>query len=92
MDTSGMSGMRRRALLACGSALGAALFGLHNPAVAEPAPETKRLRLVHAPFICMAPQYLAEELLAGKGSPTGSTCRSVRARRASTRSSKDAST
>jgi len=67
MDTSGMSGMRRRALLACGSALGAALFGLHNPAVAEPAPETKRLRLVHAPFICMAPQYLAEELLAGEG-------------------------
>jgi NitT/TauT family transport system substrate-binding protein len=68
MDTSEIS-MGRRAFLARGSALGAAgLFGLHRFAGAlEPAPETKRIRLVHAPFICLAPQYLAEDLLAGEG-------------------------
>src|SRR5919109_363489 len=32
-------------------------------AAAEPPPETTTIRLVHAPSICTAPQYLAEEFL-----------------------------
>ena len=34
---------------------------------AEPPPETTRIRLVHTPAICFAPQYLAEELLRLEG-------------------------
>jgi NitT/TauT family transport system substrate-binding protein len=51
------------------SALGAAgLFGLQcSPAAAEPPLETTRIRLAHAPFICIAPQYLAEEFLGLEG-------------------------
>ena len=40
------------------------LFGYDmRLAVAEPPPETTKIRLVHEPAICLAPQYLAEELL-----------------------------
>jgi NitT/TauT family transport system substrate-binding protein len=46
----------------------AGLLGLHSRrARAEPPPETTRVRLVHAPFICLAPQYLAEEFLRLEG-------------------------
>jgi len=41
----------------------AALLGLPQSARAEPPPETKKIRLIHAPAICLAPQYIAEELL-----------------------------
>jgi len=34
---------------------------------AEPPPEVKQIRLVHAPAICLSPQYLAEELLRLEG-------------------------
>jgi NitT/TauT family transport system substrate-binding protein len=34
---------------------------------AEPPPETRKIRLVHVPAICLAPQYLAEELLRLEG-------------------------
>jgi len=59
----------RREFLARTSALGAAsLLGLHGaPAGAEPPPETTRIRLAHAPFICIAPQYLAEEFFPLEG-------------------------
>jgi NitT/TauT family transport system substrate-binding protein len=59
----------RREFLTRTSALGAAsLLGLHyRSAAAEPPPETTRIRFVHAPFICVAPQYLAEELLPLEG-------------------------
>ena len=54
----------RRVFLARASALSAAtFFGLPRPALAEPAPETTTIRLAHTPAICLAPQYLAEELL-----------------------------
>jgi NitT/TauT family transport system substrate-binding protein len=44
------------------------LLGLTpGPVAAEPPPETTRIRLVKAPGICRAPQYLAEELLGGEG-------------------------
>jgi NitT/TauT family transport system substrate-binding protein len=54
----------------CGASLAgtAAVFGFAaDPAAAEPAPETKRLRLVQIPTICQAPQYVAEEFLRGEG-------------------------
>jgi len=59
----------RRAFLAHTSALGATvLLGLyHRTAAAEPPPETTKVRLVHSPFICTAPQYLAEEFLPMEG-------------------------
>lgn len=46
----------------------AGLFGLYaESAVAEPPPETKKIRLIHAPAICLSPMYLAEELLRIEG-------------------------
>jgi len=55
----------RRHFLAGTGALGtAALLGLHGRvAAADPPPEIKKIRLLHVPAICHAPQYLAEELL-----------------------------
>jgi NitT/TauT family transport system substrate-binding protein len=43
------------------------MLGLNRPASAEPPPETKKIRLVKVPAICLAPQYLAEELLRLEG-------------------------
>jgi NitT/TauT family transport system substrate-binding protein len=54
----------------CGASLAgtAAVLGFAaESAVAEPAPETTRLRLVQIPTICQAPQYVAEEFLRGEG-------------------------
>ena len=45
----------------------AGLFGLDAPAAAEPPPETTRLKLLKFPSLCLAPQYVAEELLRGEG-------------------------
>ena len=45
-------------------ALGAAsLLALPRTAAAEPLPEVKKIRLLHAPAICLAPQYVDQELL-----------------------------
>ena len=58
----------RRDFLTGASAVGAgALLGISRPALAEPPPETTRIRFLHGPFICTAPQYLAEELLPLEG-------------------------
>ena len=59
----------RREFLRRISALGSAgLLGLHpRLAAAEAPPETTRIRLAHSPFICLAPQYLAEEFLRLEG-------------------------
>ena len=58
----------RRQFLESTSVLGAAsLLGYSRIAAAEPPPETKKIRLVHFPAICIAPQYLAEELLRLEG-------------------------
>jgi NitT/TauT family transport system substrate-binding protein len=69
MNASGLSALGRRDLLARTLALGAAgLNGLTSPAAAaDPPPETTRVRLVHAPFICLAPQYLAAEFSRSEG-------------------------
>lgn len=38
-----------------------------RPAAAEPPPETTRIRIIDSSSICVAPQYLAEELLRVEG-------------------------
>ena len=46
----------------------AGLVGMRPRSVAaEPALETKRIRIAQLPAICLAPQYVAEELLHGEG-------------------------
>jgi NitT/TauT family transport system substrate-binding protein len=58
----------RRSFLAKTSAVGvASLLGLPRAAMSEPPPETRRIRLVHDPAICLAPQYLAEDFLRLEG-------------------------
>ena len=63
MDTT------RRKLLARTGALGASgLLGLHHTSfAAEPAPETRTVRFCHSPSICVAPQYIAGDLLRMEG-------------------------
>jgi NitT/TauT family transport system substrate-binding protein len=55
----------RRRLLQQVSSIAAAgcLGGVRALAAAEPPLETARIRLVHTPSICAAPQYIAEDLL-----------------------------
>ena len=46
----------------------AGLLGLRPESVAaEPPPETTRLRVHHSLSLCLAPQYVAEDLLRGEG-------------------------
>jgi NitT/TauT family transport system substrate-binding protein len=61
--------MTRRRFLGGLSVAGAAgLLGVDGaPAGAEPPPETTRLRLSQIAGICVAPQYVAEELLRAEG-------------------------
>src|SRR6187455_1439457 len=66
--TEGHSGAARRKFIADTAALGAAsLLGFGGPVSAESSPETDRIRIVKAPAICLAPLYLAEELLRVEG-------------------------
>jgi NitT/TauT family transport system substrate-binding protein len=62
-------GWSRREFLAKATLAGAAGFLGIEPSsfAAEPPPETKRLRLVSIPAICVAPEYVAEDLLKGEG-------------------------
>lgn len=61
-------GFSRRRFLADTSVLAAAsVLGVPRTAAAEPPPETSRLRLVKVPAYCLAPEYLAEELLRLEG-------------------------
>ena len=54
----------RRLFLTGASAFSAAsLLGIPHEVSAEPPPEVRKIRLVHAPAICLSPQYIAEELL-----------------------------
>ena len=61
--------MNRRAFLhGTTFAATAGILGLRPaPIGAEPAPETTRIRLAQIPGICVAPQYVAEELLRAEG-------------------------
>jgi NitT/TauT family transport system substrate-binding protein len=58
---------RRRFLAGSAALSGAAWLGRSQPARAEPPPEITTIRLEDFPAICMAPQYLAEELLYAEG-------------------------
>src|SRR5689334_7788117 len=61
-------GVDRRKFLTNSVGLGAAsLLGVPPSATAESNPETARIRFVKAPAICLAPLYVAEELLRGEG-------------------------
>jgi NitT/TauT family transport system substrate-binding protein len=60
--------IKRRAFVKALAAAGAGLLGhARTGFAAEPPPEIQKIRLVHAPAICLAPQYLAEELLRLEG-------------------------
>jgi NitT/TauT family transport system substrate-binding protein len=61
------SDTRRRLLLGATGFGATSMLGLPPGMAAEPPPETTRIRLVHAPAICLAPQYLAEDLLRLEG-------------------------
>src|SRR5262249_47525978 len=68
--TNGKSshGSNRRRFLAHSAALGtASLLPFPGLAASEPPPETKKIRLVRIPAICLAPEYIAEELLRLEG-------------------------
>lgn len=61
----------RRNFLSSASVLaGSSLLFPSRSALADPPPEVTKIRLVHAPAICLAPQYLAEELLYMEGFST----------------------
>jgi len=59
----------RRALMQALAAAGALGLsgGIAKAASAEPPPETTRIRLGKIPSICLAPQYVADELLRAEG-------------------------
>ena len=68
MNKSALHGISRREFLAGTSMIGvAALLGLPRTAAAEPPPETTKLRIFEGPVTCIAPQYVARELLYGEG-------------------------
>jgi NitT/TauT family transport system substrate-binding protein len=58
---------RRDFLLRAGAFGAAGLLPALQATAAEAPPEVTRVRLVHSPAICLAPQYLAEELLRLEG-------------------------
>ena len=68
MNKSTLTIITRRDFLSGTTALGAAsLLGWPEISRAEPPPETTRFRIAHGPFICYAPQFLAEEFLRLEG-------------------------
>jgi NitT/TauT family transport system substrate-binding protein len=58
---------RRRFLTTASLACAAGLVGASKSVCAEPLPETTTIRLAKIPGICIAPQYMAEELLFAEG-------------------------
>ena len=58
---------RRGFLAGFSASVAAGLVGSAQPAFAEPPPEVTRLRLPKIPSVCMAPTYVAEELLYAEG-------------------------
>jgi len=58
---------RRRALGMLSLASASAALPLRHVAAAEPPPETTTVRIVKGPAICVAPQYVAEDLLRAEG-------------------------
>ena len=67
IDSQNRSFSRRDFLAGISTVGAAALLGFPRTAAAEPPPEMKKIRLVKVPAICLAPEYLAEELLRLEG-------------------------
>jgi NitT/TauT family transport system substrate-binding protein len=69
MNNERSVGWSRREFLTKATLAGTAgLLGLESSSfAAEPPLETTTIRLIRSPALCMAPQYLAEELLRGEG-------------------------
>jgi NitT/TauT family transport system substrate-binding protein len=69
MDDRWSRGWSRREFLAKVTLAGTAgILGLESSSLAaEPPPETARIRLSQIAGICLAPQYVAKELLTGEG-------------------------
>jgi NitT/TauT family transport system substrate-binding protein len=68
LDAKGGSTFNRRRFLVTGSVVGAAsLLGVSFTSAAEPPPEVRKIRLVKIPAICLAPEYIAEEMLRLEG-------------------------
>jgi NitT/TauT family transport system substrate-binding protein len=69
MSNRNVDGWRRREFLGTAALAGTgALLGLRSETVAaEAPPETTRIRLTSISGVCVAPQYVAEELLRGEG-------------------------
>jgi NitT/TauT family transport system substrate-binding protein len=58
----------RRSFITSASALGiASMLRVPRLSAAELPPETRKIRLVHGPFVCFAPLYLSEDLLRLEG-------------------------
>src|SRR5262249_10118480 len=78
---------RRRFLTTLSSAGAVGLIGAHNSRAQEGPPETITVRLAKIAGICIAPQYVADELLRAEGFtdiryvPTDSGCALAGARR-----------
>jgi len=69
MNHRGNEEWSRREFLSTAALAGTAVaLGLRSESVAaEPPPETARIRLYKFPGICLAPQYVAEDLLRAEG-------------------------
>ena len=69
MSDQRLEGWSRREFLTKATLAGTAgiLSLKSNSIAAEPPPETTRIRLFQIPGICIAPQYVAKELLPGEG-------------------------
>lgn len=69
MNTQRARRVSRREFLGGLTLMGTAgVLGLHaGPVAAESPPETTKIRLLQIPGICVAPQYVAEEILKGEG-------------------------
>jgi NitT/TauT family transport system substrate-binding protein len=69
MSTRQDDSWSRRQFLSTAALAGAgAILGLRSEALAaEPPPETKKIRLIQIPGICLAPMYVAEDLLRSEG-------------------------
>lgn len=58
---------RREILLRASTITAASVLTLPRTAVAEPPPEIRKVRLVSLPLICVAPIFIAEDLLRAEG-------------------------
>jgi len=66
-DETAVGMARRRFLARAGTVSLTTLAPRLSSALADPAPEVRKIRLVNVPTICLAPQYIAKKLLLAEG-------------------------